>query len=116
MRTVGHPGRGDRAQRHDVAQTAIGLLEIRFQQMRKFADLREPVPASLRQLRQPQGRLPPPVAQHACAEDLGDLRISRDVAGVDQAERHGEIVRRDRPCFRDGSHRMVKGDTRVPTG
>ena len=82
--------------------------------MRQFADFREPVPASLRQLRQPEGRLPPPVAQHAGPEALGDLRISRDVAGVDQAERHGEIVRCDRPGLRDGSHRMVKGDTRVP--
>ena len=36
------------------------------------------------------------------------------MAGVDQAECHGEIVRCDRPGLRNGSYRMVEGDARVP--
>jgi hypothetical protein len=111
---VRRAGVRDAPQHPDVAQPAAGLLQVALQQEGQFA---VGAPAALAGVVQP-GKLPhggtPPLVPRGGGQGGGQVGITGDVPGVEQAEGDLHVVVRGRQRLRDGAHRVVEADLGVP--
>ena len=105
---VGDPRGGHRPQHGRVAQAAVGLLEVRLEQVRELAGALGPGQDVLAQLGQPVASEAAPVGQHAGAQALAERGVARHRARVEDAEDDFDVVRGQPPRLRHGAHAVVQ--------
>ncbi len=115
-RGVGQPGGGDGAQRGGVAETAVGLLEVGFEEEAQFAGAVGALGAQVAQFGQAPGSLVAPVGEDGGAQAGGEGQVAGQVAGVEQAELDLEVVGGGPARLGGGADRVVQGEAQVPDG
>jgi hypothetical protein len=113
---VGELGGGRGAQHLSLAQAAVGLLEVGFEQEGQLADLAGPPAAQVAQLRQQAGGGRAPAAEGRRPEPRGELGVAGDQPGVEQAEPGLDVGGGDRDRLGDRAHRVVQPQAGVPHG
>ena len=113
-RLVAELGRGDGAQHLALAQAAVRLLDVGFEQERELAQLAGPLAAQVAQLREQPGRRLPPAGEGRRPEPGGELGVTRDEPGVEQAEPGLDVGRAHRDGLGHRAHRVVEPDAGVP--
>ena len=111
---VGHPGGCDALEDRGVAQSSVGLLEVRFEQLRGLAETLLAVEHHLAKCGKPSIGHRPPVGQDGALKLFGHRRVSGDDAGVEYAEDDLEIVAGQAPGLADRAHAVVKSLAGIP--
>lgn len=113
---VREPGRGDGAQCGGVAQSAARFLQVRFEEVLEFALALGALRAQLLEFGQPLRRLVAPVGEDGRTQSGGEAEISREVAGVEEAELDLEVVGGGLAGLGRGADRVVEVEAQVPDG
>src|SRR3984957_15320471 len=108
------PGGGDRLDGVHVPLPAARLLQIRLEQVGELAVEPGPLLVQPLELGQPGPGVGPPVLERALAEPRRQVRVARDVPGVQQPEGDLEIAPGHPPGLRHGPHGVIEPGARVP--
>ena len=106
--------RGERVEQLDVAQTPVAVLEVGLDAVR---DLARALPARRRGGDEvveavPDARAPRLAGRGGQA--LGEVRVAREVADLEQAQRHPQVGGGDLDGLAHRAHRVVQPDPGVP--
>ena len=108
------PRRRDRLDGVHVPLPAARLLQIRLEQVGELAVEPGALLVQRLQLGQPGPGVGPPVLERALAEPRRQVRVARDVPGVQQPEGDLEIAAGHPSGLRHGPHGVVEPRARVP--
>ncbi len=114
VRTVGEPGRDQRAEDGHVAQAAVGLLEVRLEALGEVAVAGVPRLEPVDELREAAAGVGTPVVRHRGPGRRDDLGVTRDALQVQQADSGGQVARGHGAALVDGAHRVVEAAPRRP--
>jgi hypothetical protein len=107
-------GRGERVDQLDVAQAAVAVLEVGFHPVRHIADLAPALLRAVGELVEPAADPGPPRLADRGADLLRELRVARDVPGLEQAEGGAQIGGGDLHGLARGADGVVEPDPGVP--
>ena len=115
-RTVDELRRGQRVDQLDVAETTVPALEVRLDAVRDVTGLAPPVVGAVGDLLVPAPDARPPRLPHRGLDLLRQLRVAREVSGLQEPERGAQVGRRDLDGLSGCAHGVVEPDPRVPQG
>ena len=108
------PRGGDRLDGVHVPLPAARLLQVGLEQVGELAVEPGPLLVQPLELGQPGPGVGPPVLERALAQPRGQVRVARDVPGVQQPEGDLEVAAGHPPGLRHGPHGVVELRARVP--
>jgi hypothetical protein len=111
---VGQPGGGDGAQRGGVAEAAVGLLEVGFEEEAQLTGACGAVGAQLAEFREAPGGLVAPVGEDGGAQAGGEGEVAGQVTGVEQAQLDLEVLGGGPAGLGVRADRVVEGEAEVP--
>ena len=114
VRAVGHPGGGDRAHHHQVAQPAAGFLQVGGGGEGQLAGSFGAFLAGRPQRLEPVLGVRSPVGQHPAVQGDGQFGIPGDVPQVQHAEHGRQVGAGDLPGTADRADRVVEPDLGIP--
>jgi len=115
-RRVGDAGEADAAQHGEVPQSPARLLDVPLEQEREFAVGLPALLGERLQGRQQPPRLAPPLADRRLVQVGDQARVAGDQPGVEEAERHLQVVAGELQRLFRGPGRVVQGELGIPDG
>ena len=114
MGSIGDPGGGNRAQDRQVAQSAVGLLDVGLQQVRQLTVAGRPLADGGLQVRQAPGRQRPPVGEHGGLQGRRGRLVTGHRPGIQESEHDLDVGGGHATGLGDRAHRVVQPEPGVP--
>ena len=114
MRYVDQPAGHQRLEHVRVAQTALGLLQVRDRGVGELTAAPAAASSPSRASREPGARVAPPLGQHGGAQPQGQVGVAGEVPYVEHPGRHARVRRGLRQHLLDRAHRVVDVGPGVP--